>query len=135
MMLVSCDAGTPQWKFYQLGEVRRVEVSVFGHPAATISTQKERHVRSQCPTISSSRMTVGGKTLSLLEMRGTGLTRVNQVVATLPDGDHASVVCDHQAGVLRCPVVSEVQELYLGFSTSGVIAACVGTGYSLTGPL
>ena len=135
MILAACSSQDSTWQHHTLGDVQRVEMSAFSQSKMNLEKHNERHIRSQCPTISASRVTIEGKTMRLLEMRGTGFMRVNDVVATLLNGKQASVVCDSKSGTLRCPVVSEVQELYLGFSTSGVTAACVGAGYSLTGPL
>ena len=134
-MLTGCSGDASSWEQYQLGEVERVELSIFDSAIVDIGAQKKRHIRSQCPTISASRVTSEGKKMRLLELNGTGFTRVTDVVAVLLNGKQASVVCDNKTGTLRCPVVSEIRSLYLGFSTSGVTAACVGTGYSLTGPL
>ena len=135
VMMVGCGLSSPQWKEHQLGELRGVELSAFDQPAMSLSTQTERHVRSQCPTVSSSRLTTESDTLSLLEIRGSGLNRVRQVVATLPNGGHATLMCDYQLETLRCPVVGKTLELYLGFSISGITAACVGEGYSFRAPL
>lgn len=134
VVFIGCGSALDEWIPQTRGVVERFETARFRANTSPQKQPDDGQWRSQCPTISATRITAGSAAMSLLEVRGTGLARITDVVATLESGASATVVCDVADLVLRCPLGQGAQTLYFGFVFEGLTGACVGPGYSFTVP-
>jgi hypothetical protein len=90
-------------------------------------------LQQRCPQISKARIVQTNAQIREVTVWGTNLDRVKRVGAALYDGSLANAqFLTNEDGSITFPIACTRCELYLGLSTGGRTAACIGPGYSLS---